>query len=124
MGIDLTGKWQNLSLRSYYISSSEQYVNDQEQFDLPHEGFMAELKYDVTMDGKLGVQTIIPKFRFDTLDKSQFITENSDEYQSISAGLNIEIKKNIVFGIDYNWFDEKYYKLDNDRFIARLTANF
>jgi hypothetical protein len=124
LGVDLTGKWQNLSLRSYYISSSEQYINDQEKFDLPHTGFMAELKYDFAMDGKFGVQTIIPKFRFDTLDKSQFIQEASDEYQTISAGMNIEIKKNVMFGLDYNWFDEKYNKLDNDRFIARITANF
>lgn len=99
-------------------------MNDQEQFDLPHTGFMAELKYDFPMEGKLGVNTIIPKFRFDTLDKSQFIEETSDEYQTISAGLNIEIKKNVVFAIDYNWFEEKYNKLDNDRLIARITANF
>jgi len=124
LGVDLTGQWKNLSLRSYYISSSEKYVNDQEQFDLPHTGFMAELKYDFPMEGKLGINTIIPKFRFDTLDKSQFIEETSDEYQTISAGLNIEIKKNVVFAIDYNWFEEKYNKLDNDRLIARITANF
>jgi len=124
LGVDLTGQWNNLSLRSYFISSSETYVNDQQQFDLPHTGFMAELKYDVPMDGKLGVKTIIPKFRFDSLDKSQFIEETSDQYQTISAGLNIEIKKNVVFAIDYNWFEEKYNKLDNDRLIARITANF
>jgi hypothetical protein len=124
LGVDLIGQWKNLSLRSYYISSSEKYVNDQEQFDLTHTGFMAELKYDFPMEGKLGVNTIIPKFRFDTLDKSQFIEETSDEYQTISAGLNIEIKKNVVFAIDYNWFEEKYNKLDNDRLIARITANF
>lgn len=123
-GVDLTGKWKNLSLRSYYISSSEQYSNDQEAFDLPHTGFMAELKYGFPMEGKLGINTIIPKFRFDTLDKSEFIEEASDQYQSLSAGINFEIKKNVVFAIDYNWFDEKYNKLDNDRFIARITANF
>ncbi len=123
-GVDLTGKWKNLSLRSYYISSSEQYSNDQEAFDLPNTGFMAELKYDFPMEGKLGINSIIPKFRFDTLDKSEFIEEASDQYQSLSAGINFEIKKNVVFAIDYNWFDEKYNKLDNDRFIARITANF
>lgn len=123
-GVDLTGKWKNLSLRSYYISSSEQYTNDQEEFDLPHTGFMAELKYDFPMEGKLGINSIIPKFRFDTLDKSEFIEEASDQYQSLSAGINFEIKKNVVFALDYNWFDEKYHKLDNDRFIARITANF
>lgn len=124
LGFDLTGKWQNLMLRSYYIASSEQYTNDLEQFDLPNTGFMAELKYDLPMEGKFGLETIMPKFRFDRLDKSQFIEETSDEYQVISAGLNIEIKKNVVFGFDYSWFEEKYNKLNNDRFIARITASF
>lgn len=123
-GLDLTGKWNGLNLRSYFISSSEQFKNDQEEFNLPHTGLMAELQYNIPMEGKFGIETFIPKFRFDTLDKSQFIEETSDEYQTISAGFNIVIKKNVVFGLDYNWFEEKYNKLDNDRFIARITANF
>ena len=76
------------------------------------------------MEGKFGLETIMPKFRFDRLDKSQFIEETSDEYQVISAGLNIEIKKNVICSSDYSWFEEKYNKLNNDRFIARITASF
>ena len=76
------------------------------------------------MEGKFGLETIMPKFRFDRLDKSQFIEETSDEYQVISAGSNIEIKKNVIFSFDYSWFEEKYNKLNNDRFIARITASF
>ena len=123
-GIDVTGNYKGFALRSYLISSTETYTSDQDKTELDHTGFMAELSYDIDTKGKFGVQTIRPKFRFDTLDKSEFVTPESDVYRTLSAGVNIEIKQNVVLSVDYNWLEEKYNVLDNNRMVARISANF
>ena len=123
-GLDLTGNYAGLNLRSYFITSNERFYNNQENIKLPNTGFMAEISFDYDLEGKLGLKSIHPKFRFDRLDKSEFINSQSDVYTTVSAGLNLQIKENFMFSIDYNWIDEEKNTIDNNRIIARLTANF
>lgn len=123
-GLDLTGNYAGLNVRSYFITSNERFYNDQENIKLPNTGLMAEISYDYDLDGKLGLKSIHPKFRFDRLDKSEFTEAESDVYTTISAGLNLQIKENLLFSIDYNWLDEEKNTINNNRLVARLAASF
>ena len=98
--------------------------NTQESRDLPAMGFMTELSYKIEVGEKLGIDAVIPKFRFDYLDQTHFDTLSSDIYQTISLGLNFQIQKNYVVSLDYNWIEEKNYKLNNNRLVVRASANF
>ena len=124
-GMDVVGQWKALKIRSYMISSQIMLSsNTQESRDLPAMGFMTELSYKIEVGEKLGIDAVIPKFRFDYLDQTHFDTLSSDIYQTISLGLNFQIQKNYVVSLDYNWIEEKNYKLNNNRLVVRASANF
>ena len=123
-GMDVVGYWQALKMRSYMIASKEMLSNAQESPDLPALGLMAELSYEIKTGENFGVNAIIPKFRFDYLDKTQFDPALSDVYQTMSAGLNFQITDNYLVSLDYNWINEKNYSLDNNRLVVRASANF
>ena len=123
--MDVVGQWKALKIRSYMISSQIMLSsNTQESRDLPAMGFMTELSYKIEVGEKLGIDAVIPKFRFDYLDQTHFDTLSSDIYQTISLGLNFQIQKNYVVSLDYNWIEEKNYKLNNNRLVVRASANF
>lgn len=123
-GVDAHWKIKQLELRSYLISSTQKLSNQDESRNLNALGWMGEMSYRIDTKGKLGIDAILPKFRFDSLDKDQFVSELSDQYQTLGMGLNFQIQKSFILSIDYNWINEAQYKLNNDRFILRASANF
>ena len=124
LGLDLVWERNDFKFRSYLISSEQMLSNQNNSLDLSAMGWMGELSYVVELDNKIGVKNIIPKFRFDMLEKDQFDPELSDTYQTIGVGLNFHILDNFLLSMDYNWVNEESFKLDNDRFILRASANF
>ena len=124
VGLDLLWKRNDFKLRSYLIASELMLTNQNNSLDLSSLGWMGEMSYTVALDNALGVKNIIPKFRYDWLEKNQFDPELSDTYQTIGLGLNFEILDNFLLSMDYNWINEENLEVDNNRFILRASANF
>ena len=123
-GLDAVWQKENFKFRSYLIASKEILSNSQKSIELSNLGWMAEVSYKIEIGEKLGIDAVIPKFRFDYLDKSQFIALNSDVYKTMSLGLNFQIQENYILSFDYNWMKERNYILDNNRLAVRVSANF
>lgn len=123
-GVDAIWKQKEFKLRSYLIASKEILSNSQENLELSNLGWMAEMSYKIKAGEKLGIDAVIPKFRYDYLDKSQFVPIDSDIYKTISLGVNVQIQENYIISLDYNWITESNYDLDNNRLVARISANF
>ena len=122
--MDAVWQKENFKFRSYLIASKEILSNSQKSIELSNLGWMAEVSYKIEIGEKLGIDAVIPKFRFDYLDKSQFIALNSDVYKTMSLGLNFQIQENYILSFDYNWMKERNYILDNNRLAVRVSANF
>ena len=123
-GADITAKWNDFSLRSYLIQSEEILINNQAEKIFPNTGFMAELSFKQGLGENSKIDAVIPKIRFDQLDKSMFVEETDDVYTTISFGLNFQINSNFLLSLDHNWINEKNFSLDNNRMVARVSANF
>ena len=92
--------------------------------NLPHLGTMGELSYSFSGENLGPIQSIAPKVRYDYLDKSAFVALNSDTYQNFSFGLNFQIHDSYILSLDYNVFGENNTPLNNNRFVARMSAKF
>jgi len=123
-GLDALWKINDLKVRSYLISSTQKLTNSNETIDLNALGWMSEVSYRINTNGKLGIDAIIPKFRYDFLDKAEFDPQLSDKYQTTGLGLNFQIQNNFILSVDYNWINEEKIQLNNDRFILRASVNF
>lgn len=123
-GADITAKWNDFSLRSYLIQSEEILINNQAEKIFPNTGFMAELSFKQGLGENSKIDAVIPKIRFDQLDKSMFVEGTDDVYTTISFGLNFQINSNFLLSLDHNWINEKNFSLDNNRMVARVSANF
>lgn len=123
-GLDALWQINDLKVRSYLISSTQKLANSNETIDLNALGWMSEVSYRISTKGKLGIDAIIPKFRYDFLDKAEFDSQLSDKYQTTGLGLNFQIQNNFILNVDYNWINEEKIKLNNDRFILRASVNF
>ena len=123
-GADITAKWNDFGLRSYLIQSEEILINNQTEKIFPNTGFMAELSFKQGLGENSKIDAVIPKIRFDQLDKSMFVEGTDDVYTTISFGLNFQINSNFLLSLDHNWITEKNFSLDNNRMVARVSANF
>lgn len=123
-GADLTWNIQNLKFRGYLIASRERLEKPNSQLDLNHLGMMGEISYRFELSKYKSVDALVPKIRFDYLDKSQFVAANDDQYNSVSFGLNIQIREDYLFSLDYSLINEQQLPLNNNRFIARFSASF
>ena len=91
---------------------------------------MGELMYEInTSDINIGFESIVPKIRYDYLasDILSSVSGSTENFQNstLSFGFNFHVNEQFYFAIDYNICDElNYTELNNDRFIARLTARF
>ena len=85
---------------------------------------MGELSYSFELTKSKSVDALVPKIRFDYLDKSQFSAENNDQYNSVSFGLNIRMHEDYLLSMDYSLFNEEQLPLNNNRLIARFSASF
>ncbi len=124
IGLDALWQINRTKIRSYLISSTQKLTNPNESRNLNALGWMTEMSYRFDTSGKLGIDAIIPKVRYDFLDKSEFDPQLSDQYQTTGLGLNFQIQKNFILSMDYNWINEQNTKLNNDRLILRASANF
>ena len=123
-GTDLTWSFKNLKFRGYRIASRERLEKPNSQIDLNHLGMMGELSYSFEFTKSKSVDALVPKIRFDYLDKSQFIAENNDQYNTVSFGLNIRIREDYLLSMDYSLINEEQLPLNNNRLIARFSASF
>ena len=123
-GLDLTWFIKNFKLRGYLISSREILESNNGSINLPHLGTMGELSYSFSGENLGPIQSIAPKVRYDYLDKSAFVALNSDTYQNFSFGLNFQIHDSYILSLDYNVFGENNTPLNNNRFVARMSAKF
>lgn len=124
LGADITLSVNNFNFRSYIIASTETLSNDSRNIELPALGWMGELSYDIDVNQNTPIDAIIPKIRFDYLEKDQFSATNTDVFQTVSFGINFKIMDNFIFSVDYNIINENNNEIDNDRFIMRASANF
>ncbi|MFZ9044765.1 MAG: hypothetical protein ACO2ZZ_02795 [Cyclobacteriaceae bacterium] len=123
-GTDLTWSFKNLKFRGYRIASRERLEKPKSQIDLNHLGMMGELSYSFELTKSKSVDALVPKIRFDYLDKSQFSAENNDQYNSVSFGLNIRMHEDYLLSMDYSLINEEQLPLNNNRLIARFSASF
>lgn len=123
-GLDLTWFIKNFKLRGYLISSREILESNNGSINLPHLGTMGELSYSFSGANLGPIQSIAPKVRYDYLDKSAFVALNSDTYQNLSFGMNFQIHDSYILSLDYNVFGENNTPLNNNRFVARMSAKF
>lgn len=134
-GADLAASIKKFSVRSYIISS--QQTLDIATNSVPSKtttisriGWMGELQYKLnTSNLKIGFESIVPKIRYDYLASDVLAAVNGEtmNYQNttLSFGFNLYVNSQFYFALDYNICDEvNYTELNNDRFIARLTARF
>ena len=134
-GADLIASINNLSVRSYFIAS--QQILDissnnmqSETAKISRTGWMAELQYKLDISKlDIGLESINPKIRYDFLaaDVLEGADGETKNYQNttLSYGVNLYVNSQFYIALDYNICNEvNYDELDNDRFIARLTARF
>ena len=133
-GADLKASIKNLSFRSYYIASKQILDISSNLFagstTISRKGWMGELQYKFDISKlNIGFESINPKIRYDFLaaDVLTEIDGGTENYQNttLSFGVNLYVNNQFYFALDYNICNEvNYAELNNDRFIARLTARF
>jgi len=126
MGMDLIFKWQNLKLRSYLISTARTYKSDNLSINTANFGFMSELSYELMLKKMKGLKSVVPKIRYDygSIGLFHLMNPGEDVFTSISFGCNIHLNESFYISADYNLLTESANKLDNDRLIIRVSANF
>jgi len=135
LGADLTLDLEKFKVRSYMIASQQSLdiSSNSTQFtssEIGRFGLMGELMYEInTSDINIGFESIVPKIRYDYLasDILSSVSGSTENFQNstLSFGFNFHVNEQFYFAIVYNICDElNYTELNNDRFIARLTARF
>lgn len=132
-GTDVTLKRGDLEFRGYYISSTESFIEDgsaNDPEDLERVGYMAEINYLIRIENDhfLGLR---PRFRYDHIELGVLDFDGSSlstlhyETNTISFGLDLMIDDNFRFSFDHNLSTEiGQTELDNDRFVAKIIAQF
>jgi hypothetical protein len=124
LGADLTALFNGFKFRTYLIQSEEELQNSKQRITLHNLGLMSELSYKFKFKNNKKIESIDPKFRFDYLNKKQKEFEPSDTFINYSFGANFQLNSSFVVSLDYNFLTEKENKIDNDRFVVRVSANF
>jgi len=136
-GVDVTFIMDNFKLRGYGIISTQDLLTSggltgaSEDLSIDRQGAAIEASYTITISKKL--PTLIPKVRFDWVNIGSLGTNGSGDvavatYTTYvtSFGLNIGINQFVYFSFDYNIAREHKGQAehDNDRFLAKMTAQF
>ncbi|MFY0627559.1 MAG: hypothetical protein JXR07_14750 [Reichenbachiella sp.] len=132
-GVDAVFNSKIIEFRGYLVMSAETLESDgiNDPGDLKRMGYMGEVLFNIILD-RDHFSCIQPKIRYDYVQVDQLVlsetnTVGLNNYSSVtySAGVNLEITDNFRFSFDYNIINElDYYDLDNDRFIAKIIAQF
>ena len=132
-GFDATYEISNLIIRGYYISSDEELRADASGADpgtIERNGYTGEVLYTIRLDRDF-FMGIRPKFRYDHIELNQIsgaiIPDVTDFYKTdtMTGGVDFLIDENFRFSLDYNITSESGHPdLDNDRFVAKVIAQF
>lgn len=135
LGADLTLELEKFKLRSYLIASQQSLDISSNNVsanttEIGRFGLMGEVQYKLnTSKLNIGFESIVPKIRYDYLASDVLTTAigTTENYQNrtVSFGVNFHVNNQFYFALDYNICDEiNHAELNNDRFIARMTARF
>ena len=135
LGADLTLELEKFKLRSYLIASQQLLDISSNNVsanttEIGRFGLMGEVQYKLnTSKLNIGFESIVPKVRYDYLASDALTTAigTTENYQNrtVSFGVNFHVNNQFYFALDYNICDEiNHAELNNDRFIARMTARF
>lgn len=131
-GADLTFKKNDIELRGYYISSSEDLEDEGSNSpgSINREGYMAEATYLIRVENDhfLGIK---PRVRYDFIETG-LLQENGPDLEvldlstsSISFGVDLVIADNFRFSFDHTMSTESgQTELKNDRFVGKIIAQF
>ncbi len=124
-GADLKLKLKQFSLRGYGISSAKRSVSDSLNlaYNQNMAGAMIEMSYRLVEDKLKILKSIEPKVRVDWFNED-VSTAGDDTFTTISCGANINLEKNFIVSVDYNFLEEKRTPIDNNRLIIRVSAKF
>lgn len=136
-GMDGTLNVKNFKLRGYAIRSIRNFNQNAIDFneDRFSTGYMGEISYAIKLNKINAIDEILPKFRYDYVEikDKPLIWETFNVFSTVSFGLNVNINENFNFSFDYNVLKEEYLNnnneyvkndIDNNRFVARVSAKF
>jgi hypothetical protein len=132
--LDATYRTGNLTARGYWLRSTEHFGAAARAASTPtsldRSGYMVEAGYliDVTA-GPAGIRRVLPKVRFDrsTADLLGPGGSGKEEVRTsvYSFGITLAPQERATFSLEYHFRREGARRaLDNDRLVARLTAEF
>jgi len=125
-GADALLKLEEFKIRSYMIATTRSFNSTETTHNTSLLGYMGEISYTIKLSGIKSIESITPKFRYDVgnLEVFNISSIGSQNFTSLSVGLNIHLNENFYFCSDYNILTESENELNNNRFIIRATANF
>lgn len=132
-GLDATWRSEKFAARAYFIHSTE---NLEGASSITRDGFTAEASYVLELGNPLfNIGALKPKFRFDIVGVDQLRSDDAnatDTYTSAVYSLGVSLYPTESYLFDNFYVSLEYHfqteiqgpALDNDRFVARITAKF
>ncbi len=123
IGSDLSITYKRFTYKGYIIYSEKIFHTNNAKGVVYGNGIFSEIDYKINLK-KSFIESFSPKFRVDYLKtNSNFTAIPSYKFNGYSFGLNLEVNSRFTISLDHNILLENS-PLDNNRFIAKVSAEF
>jgi hypothetical protein len=123
IGSDFSLKYNNLTTKGYIIYSEKTFHQNSIEHLVYGNGIFGEIKYQINIKSSI-IESFSPKARIDYLKtSSNFILISDYKFNGYSFGVNFQVNKRFTISLDQNILLENS-PIDNNRFIAKVSAEF